>query len=288
MYVHLVDLGDVSPEYCEYAQPVSLLRRGRDSVPVACLPLTYRAGEGVWVHNGKSYTRLDNLAEALAKAVETWSHWCKWAPVGSLPPAIYDVELLHEALRRMPVYRPPPEELAIDYASWVYGNNLASFLHSEYIHKLRARRASAKWREICEHDDPRACYHGELGELLALLKEQGKTPAVDSVLFGRRFARPWGAPPVSHRVSGRTTYVYYVLGHILREVLARAPKIAGEESPWLTLDTVPDVQAPIMHEKRRRKTKPFTPIEPVEDFPSGQSDVTEGDPFAAFNTLDLR
>jgi len=278
LYIHLVDLGAVSPEFCEYVLPGNLLELRRGSIPVACIPLVYREGEGAWHYRGKTYARVSNLVKTLERAAETWPHWCRWSPLGSLPPSVLDVELLEEALRKMPIYRPKPEELAADFVAWSYAHP-ADFLHSEYIHLLRAKRAEEKWREICPHDDPRQCYPGGLGETLAEIKAQGKTPAVDSILFGKRSVRPWGQTEIGVYTERGKAHVYYVLGHLLREVLPRVPQTATSEIPLPTLVT-PDAQGPLLRRARRRRPEPLAPIEPLEDFPtSGQ----EGGPFAAFD-----
>jgi len=283
-YIHAVDLGEDVPEsFCEVAQPYNLLGARRGSIPVACVPLVYREGEGAWHYRGKTYARVSNLAKALAKAAETWPHWCRWSPLGSLPPSVLDVELLQEALLKMPILRPTPEELAIDFVTWSYAHP-ADFLHSEYIHLLRAKRAEEKWREICPHEDPRACYPGSLGETLAQIKERGLTPAVDSALFGTRCTRPWGRAEIGVYTERGKAHVYYVLGHVLREAQARkaaAEEFYREEVSLPTLDLAPiDVQGPIMRKARRRRPEPLALIEPLEDFPtSGQ----EGGPFAAFD-----
>jgi len=286
-YIHLVDLGAVSPEFCEYVLPGNLLELRRGSIPVACLPLTYRESEGVWVYNGKSYTKVENLAAALEKAVEDYPHWCRWRPAGKLPPSILDEELLEEALWRMPVLRPAPEELAVDFVAWSYERDVAAFLHSEYVHLTSSSRFEERWREICPEGDPRQCYSGGLGEILASFKERGQVPAVDSVLFGRRFARPWGAAPVYLRTERGATRIYYVLGRLLREVIQRKQAIEGfykeEEAPLPSLSEYLDVQGPLMRKIRRRRPEPFAPIE-TDFFPTSDGHEERGDPFAAFYT----
>jgi len=286
LYVHLVDVEGLPEDYCEVAQPGNLLGLRRGSIPVACVPLVYRAGEDVWVvagnRNHHYYRRADRLAKVLEKNVETWPYWCSWTPVGRVPPSVYDVELLAEALLKMPVYKPPPEELAIDFVAWSYEKDVSNFLHSEYIHLVRSSRAEERWREICPEGDPRQCYPGALGEILASLKEQGKTPAVDSTVFGARFARPWGAPPVYLRNGAR---VYYVLGHVLREVVQRkVMEQADVEIPILPVADYIDVQGPIMRRERRRKPTPSAPIASIEDFPT--SGDVKGGPLAVFDFLD--
>jgi len=289
LYINLVDLGeDVSPEYCDFAQPGNLLELRKGSVPIACVPLVYRTGENTWAGQLGLYRRPDRLAKALVKAVEKWPYGCKWRylPFGGAPPSVLDVELLEEALRRMPILRPTPEELAVDFVVWSFSHP-ADFLRSEYIYKLRAKRASEKWREICPHEDPRTCYPGAVGELLADIRARGVVPAVDSILFGARYARPWGAAPVYLRTAGKTTRIYYVLGHLLREALPRMRERADSELPLLAPDFAPiDVQGPMLRKARKRKPEPLAPIEPVEDFPTGQDD-TRGGPLAAFDLLDL-
>jgi len=284
-YIHAVDIPDLPEGYCEVAQPYNLLGTRKGSTPVACVPLVYRGSEGVWVFQGKSYTRLDSLISTLERAVETWPHWCRWAPVGPLPPSILDVELLEEALRKMPVLVPAPEELAADFVAWSYGRDVAAFLHSEYVHLTSSSRKEERWREICEHDDPRVCYPGAVGEVLADIKARGEVPAVDSVLFGRRFARPWGQTPVAHRTERGWTRIYYVLGHLLRETLPRVQALK-EQSEWEIprLDLAPlDVQGLLLREARRRRPGPLTPIESYF-FPTSDSQEERGDPFAAFYT----
>jgi len=282
-----VDVEDLPESYCEVAQLANLLGLRKHSMPVACLPLVYREGEGVWVYGGKSYTRLDSLIAALEKAVDTWPHWCKWAPHGPLPPGVLDTELLEAALRRMPILRPQPETLAVDFVVWSY-RDLADFLRSEYIHLTASSRFKERWREICPERDPRACYPGAVGELLADIRARWLVPAVDSVLFGKTLARPWGAAPVSRLVAGRTTYVYYVLGHLLREVLPRMREQADSELPLPAPDLTPiDVQGPMLRKHRKRRPEPLSPIVPIEEgLPTGQDSDSSG-PFAAFDLLDL-
>jgi len=288
LYINLVDLGeDVPSEYCEYAQPGNLINLHKYSIPVACLPLVYRESEGVWVYGGKSYTRLDSLLKAIEKATETWPHWCRWAPRGPLPPGILDTGLLQEALLKMPILRPKPEDLAVDFVVWTYERNVTTFLRSEYVHLTASSRFEERWREICEHDDPRQCYPGALGEVLADIRARGLVPAVDSVLFGRRFARPWGAAPVYHRSERGATRIYYVLGRLLREVLPRIMSHEQEDWEIPRLDLAPlDVQGPMLRRMRRRRPEPYPVIELVEDFPTGQDDA-RGGPLAAFDLLDL-
>jgi len=291
LYVHLVDVEGLPEDYCEVAQPASLLRRSRDSIPVACVPLVYRLGESAWVTVGNNrrhyYRRADKLAKALAKAAETWPHWCRWSPVGPLPPSILDVGLLQEALLKMPVYKPPPEELAIDFVTWSYAHP-ADFLHSEYIHLLRAKRAGEKWREICEHGDPRACYPGPLGELLADIRARGLVPAVDASLFGARhkYTAPWGFAESSIRTQRGRVRVYYTVGHILREVVQRKRLVepADSELPLLPVDGPIDPQGPIMRQRRRRGPKPV--LEPTGEFPTSHGQE-KGGPLAVFDLLDL-
>jgi len=288
LYIHLVDVEDLPESYCEVAQPANLLGLRKHSIPVACIPLVYRAEERVWVLQGKSYTRLDSLIAALERAVETWPHWCRWAPRGPLPPGVLDTDLLVEALRRMPVFRPQPEELAVDYVVWSY-DHPADFLHSPYVHLTRSPRARERWREICPHEDPRQCYPGALGEALADIWARGLVPAVDSALFGRRFARPWGSPPVAYRTERGWTRVYYVLGHLLREVIPRVQALKEQETWEIPrLDLTPlDIQGPLLRKARRRRPEPPAPIAPLEDFPTSSSQVERGDPFAAFYLLDI-
>jgi len=296
-YIHLVDLGDlgedVSPEFCEYALPGRLVYMHKYSIPVACLPLVYRESETAWVFQGKSYTRLDSLIAALERAVETWPHWCSWAPRGPLPPGILDTGLLQEALLKMPILRPKPEDLAVDFVVWTYEKDVTAFLHSEYIHLTASTRFEERWREICEHEDPRQCYPGAVGEWLVSVKAQGKVPAVDSALFGRRYARPWGTTPVYYRTERGATRIYYVLGRLLREALPRI-QMLKEQSEWeiprLVFDDVLDIQGPIMRRIRKRRPEPLAPIEPVEDFLPPARDVKGGPlggPLAAFDLLDL-
>jgi len=296
LYIHLVDLGEDTPlSYCEFAQPARLIYMRKHSVPVACVPLTYRVGEDRWVVAGTRvqhfYRRPDNLAEALAKAVETWPYGCRWRdlPFGGAPPGVYDVELLEEALRHMPVFRPVPEELAVDYVVWSY-RYLADFLRSEFIYLTRAKRSEEKWREICPEGDPRRCYPGAVGEILYSFKEQGLTPAVDSVLFGRRFARPWGVAPVAYKTERGWSRVYYVLGHLLRAALPRimSHEQAEWEIPRLTVDEPIDIQGPMLRKARKRRPEPLAPIAPIEeeDLPPRAQGV-KGGPFAAFDLLDL-
>jgi len=286
LYAHLVDVPNLPADYCEVAQPGNLLGLRRYSIPVACVPLVYRESESVWVYGGKSYTRLDSLLKAIEKAVETWPHWCRWAPRGPLPPAILDAELLAEALRHMPILRPRPEDLAVDFVVWTYKRDVTAFLHSEYVHLTASSRLKERWREICPHDDPRQCYPGGLGEALADIRARGQVPAVDSALFGKRFARPWGAAPVYYRVAGKTTRVYYVLGHLLREAVPRM-QMLKEQSEWeFPLDLTPlDIQGPLLRKARRRRLGPYPAIEPIEDLPTSQEE--KGDPFAAFYLLDI-
>jgi len=285
-YIHQVDIPDLPESYCEVAQPANLLHLTRYSIPVACLPLVYREGEGVWVYGGKSYTRLDSLIAALEKAVDTWPHWCRWAPHGPLPPGVLDTDLLVEALRRMTVFRPQPEELGVDFVVWSYTYDLTDFLRSEFVVYTRAKRTSEKWRELCPEGDPRACYPGAVGEILASLQAEGKTPAVDSILFGARFARPWGFPPVAHKTERGWTRVYYVLGHLLREAIPRIQMRGQSEWEIPRLDPAPlDVQGPLLRERRKRKPEPLSPISPIEDLSTGQD--VRGGPFAAFDLLDL-
>jgi len=290
LYIHLVDLGEDTPlSYCEFAQPARLIYMRKHSVPVACVPLTYRVGEDRWVVAGTRvnhyYRRADNLAEALEEAAQGWPYGCRWRdlPYGGAPPGVYDVGLLAEALERMSVFRPVPEELAVDYVVWSY-QHPANFLHSEFIYLLRAKHASEKWAEICPHEDPRTCYPGAVGEILASFKAQGKVPAVDSALFGRRFARPWGAAPVYLR----TTRIYYVLGHLLREALSRMQVLKDQPSEWeFPLDLTPlDVQGALLRKARKRRPEPLSPIVPIEEgLPTSQEE--KGGPLAAFYLLDL-
>jgi len=287
LYVHLVDVEGLPEDYCEVAQPASLLRRSRDSIPVACVPLVYRGSEDVWVvagnRNHHYYRRADRLARHLENIVTTWPYDCAWTPVGRVPPAVYDVELLEEALRHMPILRPKPEELAVDYVAWSY-RDLADFLRSEYIYLVQARRSKEKWREICEHGDPRTCYSGALGELLASIKEQGLTPAIDAALFGFRYAKPWGAVPVYLRQRVR---VYYVLGRLLKAAIQRAPPStsADSELPLLPVDGPMDPQGPIMRQRRRRKPTPSAPIALLEDFLPTTHGQERGGPLAVFDLL---
>jgi len=291
LYIHLVDIPGLPESYCEVAQPVNLLRLPRYSIPVACVPLTYRVGEDRWVVAGTRanhfYRRPDRLAKALAKAVETWPYGCRWSPVGPVPPGVYDTELLEEALRRMPILRPRPEELAVDYVVWSFSHP-ADFLHSPYVYLSRAKHAEEKWAEICPHEDPRACYQGALGELLASFKAQGKVPAVDSILFGKRFARPWGQKETAVHTEKGKVYVYYVLGHLLKAILPRM-QVLKEQSEWEfpRLDLTPlDVQGPLLRKARRRRPEPLAPIE-SDFFPTSSSQVERGGPLAAFDLLDL-
>jgi len=287
-YIHLVDLEGLPPDYCErLLLPANLLYMNKHSMPAACLPLVYREGETAWVFQGKAYTRLDRLAAVLEKAIQSWPYWCWWAPHGPLPPGVLDTDLLAEALLKMPVFKPAPEELAADYVVWTYGHP-ADFLHSPFIHHTRSSRAGERWKEICEHDDPRLCYPGAVGEILASLKERGLVPAVDSVLFGKRFARPWGAAPVAYKVGGGWTRIYYVLGHLLREILPRMKEReeAGVGIPRLAFDNMPDIQGSLLRRARKRRPEPLAPIEPVAGSLSTPQ-AEGGGPFAAFDLLDF-
>jgi len=226
LYVHLVDIPDLSPSYCEVAQPTSLLNHSKYSIPVACVPLVYRAGEQRWAASGVRgfFRRTDKLAEALEEAAQRWPYWCSWTPAGRVPPSVYDVGLLAEALEKMPIYDPPPEDLAIDYVNWSYPY-LPDFLDSEFVHVVRGPNAEfvARWREICEHEDPRQCYPGALGEKLSLIKRHKLVPGLDGMLFGKTFLqrRPWGIPPSYLKRDGGLMIVYYALGHVLRGVFER-------------------------------------------------------------------
>jgi len=296
-YIHLVDVEDLPESYCEVAQPYNLLGLRKYSIPVACVPLVYKAGERKWVVTGTRnlhyYRKADSLAEALEEAAQGWPHWCRWRdlPHGGTPPGVYDVDLLAEALERMPVFRPKPEDLAVDFVVWSYGHDLTDFLRSEFVVYTRAKRTSEKWREICPHGDPRECYQGAVGEWLADVRARGLTPAVDSALFGKRFARPWGVAPVYLRTERGATRIYYVLGHLLREVLPRIQMLKRQSSEWeipqLIVDEAVDVQGPLLRQIRRRRPEPLAPIAPLEDFPTSNSQVERGGPFAAFDLLDL-
>jgi len=291
LYIHAVDLGDVSPEYCEVAQPYALLGMRRGSIPVACVPLVYRAREDAWAvagARGHHYRRADKLAKALAETVETWPYGCAWTPAGRVPPAVLDVGLLAEALERMPVYRLPPEELATDYVVWSYGQDLVGFLRSEFIHLVRSSRAEERWREICEREDPRACYPGPIGELLADIRARGLVPAVDASLFGARhkYTAPWGFAESSIRTQRGRVRVYYTVGHILREVVQRKRLVepADSELPLLPVDGPIDPQGPIMRQRRRQGPKPV--LEPTGEFPTSHGQE-KGGPLAVFDLLDL-
>jgi len=214
MYIHLVDV-EVPQDVCDVVLPASLLRLSRGSIPVACIPPVFKVREGAWFFGSEEYVKAERLARRLARMQHRY--WCPWAPAGPVPPAVYDAELLAEALEKMPVLRPTPEELAVDYVDLVYGD-LAEFLSSEFVYLYRAHRKEERWLEICPAGDPRLCYPGALGARLWEIKSRGLVPAVHGRLFGKLwYARPWGEP----HVATKHGYVYYVLGRLLRTVLAK-------------------------------------------------------------------
>jgi len=293
LYVHSVDVEDLPESYCEIAQPANLLHLTRYSIPVACVPLTYRVGDSAWAVVGENkqhyYRRADKLAKALEEAAETWPYWCNWTPVGRIPPGVLDRELLVEALLRMPILQLKPEDLAVDYVAWTYGQNLVGFLQSDFVHLTRAKRAEEKWREICEYGDPRQCYPGAVGAVLADIRGRGLVPAVDASLFGvrRRYTTPWGFAESSIRTQRGRMRVYYVLGYLLRAVLARravTEMFYKEEIPLPSLSEHIDIQGPIMHQRRKRKPEPV--LEPIEEFPTSHGQE-KGGPLAVFDLLAL-
>jgi len=229
-YIHLIDV-EVPEWACGVVLPVNLIGLNRGSVPVACVPLTYKLSEDKWWHGGLEHLSAEGLAEKLEGEAPDYPHWCLWVPHwGPLPPGVYDAELLAEALRRMPALAPSPEELAVDFVDWSFPE-LADFLRSDYVvyPTGRVQYKREKWREICEHDDPRQCYPGALGERLAVIKFQRNTvPAMDSSLFGKRYARPWGYKHVTMYYKGRVVRVYYVLGHLLRGVLEKRNRLTKQ------------------------------------------------------------
>jgi len=69
------------------------------------------------------------------------------------------------------------------------------------------------------------------------------------------------------------------------------PRIMShEQEDWEIprLDLAPlDVQGPMLRRMRRRRPEPYSPIAPIEDFPTSSNQDNKGGPFAVFDLLDL-
>jgi len=194
----------------------------------------YRAGWGVW-RGWRDCFRPDRLAKLLARDVPGGAgHPCVYEEGGEaheVEPHVADVSLLAEALAKMPLFAPRPEDLAVEYVYLRYAKpgRLAQFLDSPFVVLTEADKAREAWGEICPGIDwpPRGAlrrrlascgYPAEVAERLAEWAHQGLTPAVDWRLFGLR-GRPWGERPAVVHVSGKARVVYYALGKVLRAAI---------------------------------------------------------------------
>jgi len=203
----------------------------------------YRAGWGVW-RGWRDCFRPDRLAKLLARDVQGGAgHPCVYEEDGEareVEPHVANTAILAEALAKMPVFAPRPEDLAVEYVylRYVKTGRLGEFLHSPFVVLTEAERAGEAWSEICPGLDwpPHGAlrrrlascgYPAEVAERLAEWALRGLTPALDWRLFGVR-GRPWGERPAVVQVSGEVRVVYYAFGKVVRTAIALGGQPLGK------------------------------------------------------------
>jgi len=195
----------------------------------ACVP------RGVW-RGWRHCFRPDRLARLLARDVQRGAgHPCVYEEDGEaheVEPHVANTALLAEALAKMPVREPRPEDLAVEYVylRYVKTGRLGEFLQSPFVVLTEAEEAREAWGEICPGLDwpPRGAvarrlascgYPADAAERLAEWALHGLTPALDWKLFAVR-GQPWGERPVVVRTGGEARVVYYALGKVVRAAIA--------------------------------------------------------------------